>query len=294
VLGRLFGFGTPQFDRVGNRNFKLRKGVETMFGKKKAIIAAAVLGALVFGSRSLMADSISIQNNGTPITVAPGVALYSYTVTFDSDDTLDTNATTTTGTDGFEIVDFGAADSGYVVNGYTLTYSAAKSSIVDSDPTLASDFTGSQPSTGTSLNGYDVAASNGTTLVYGQTPEVDPANTPDASVNDTSAANVLFSYNGNGGVDFAPNPDGTTVLILNVYSQIVTYTPKGQSLGVDNNGDFGSVGAESIAFTDNPVNVPEVGGPLVAVPLPLSSVGGGVLFGLFGLTRMVKARRLDA
>lgn len=95
---------------------------------------------------------------------------------------------------------------------------------------------------------------------------------------DPSIPNLIFSYVG------PPVPFiGATIATLTLTTNIVPGSTKSVYASVDHQADG------SNSFSDNPITVPSE-----AVPMPASSLGGGALLGLLGLSRFMKSRRQDA
>jgi hypothetical protein len=261
-----------------------RKGLETMFGKKRILTGLLASTAMILGSRAVMADTIDVTNGTSPTQVSPGVYAYNYVVTFDSDTELETGAETGSGlADGGLIFDFGALDTAYNGTGYSITSTTGPAA-------LATDFTVTDTTANAAnLNGYQ----SFTPGFPGFDTFVTTNQPHGADENDFSfVSDVLLSYNGGSGAEYVPNPTppgGTSTISVTLYSTDSSFADTGTGAGVDNSASSVALGGNATALSSQTIIVPTFGSE---APLPSAAYGGIALIGLMAMGKFMKARRV--
>jgi len=234
--------------------------------QKKSFLFASVIGILAGGVRLASADTIDVTDfDGGALDNVGGNGHYFYSVT------LDGSADVKAG-DGFVIFDF----PGYIP-GSAQFIGGFSPSVVDLGSFTLTD----QALVGTSLPGYSASGNQANF----------PTSSGSESANDNPGIpNLTFTYSGTT-YSAAANGNISTSVELEVNSvDTQTGTTVVAAVGVDNSGSNQSFSA-SLNAVEAP-NPPLGGGN--GVPLPVSSIGGGLLFGLFAVGRVWKAKRLDA
>jgi hypothetical protein len=236
---------------------------ESGMSSNKKIILAGMATAVVAVGRLASADTITVTDfvvggvdqNLSPTLVAPNTFAYKYDVNFDSFTNIVNN-------DGFVIYDFNSPT--------TFGGSSSTLTLISGDPTLIPDFSANGETT--PLVGSD-GLNDGTALanILAAAPYSDRNN----------VKNVVFTYAAPPGPATYTSATSTD-LLLTLYS--TDGSPAGGfSQGVDNSGASGG-----FAVSLKPVIVP------TSVPVPASWLGGGALFALLGLGRVLKTRRIEA
>lgn len=263
-----------------------QKGLETMFGKK-TILVGAIAAAVGFGSRYATADTISVTNYSLPYlavvptssVVANGVADFYYDVSFSA--TADVSAgsayvgppstTNGTGYDGFSVTDFappGAVTSASLsyLDGVSWTGVFTLLSPFPAGHGQLVGFTGNALGKDSYSDAYDGGGDSGTIL-------------------DNNSEAVEYDYLGSTNQKL-----GSGDLLLTVAVAVTTlddtYNDNGGTVGVDQSGTPNTFGVSQV-YTLGP-------GSMIPVPLPPVGVAGLSLFGLLGLSRFVRSRRVMA
>jgi hypothetical protein len=247
--------------------------------KNKASLLGLAGFACLFVSRCVSADTITVTDLPNDVfgdsvsTVATGPyagdEAYTYSVNFDSS----TRLVSASG-DGFMVIDFGPLDDQSSANpGYSL---------VSPSPSIlpASDLSESTQLTGTGLNGY-TGNSGGADNFLDASNSKNTASPTDLPTVD----NAVFIYNGSS--NYIADSDVDMTLVL--YTTNKSIPALGNSFGVDNSG-----ASHGLSFEEKSVAVPSTPLGSIPTPLPLASFGGGTLFGLVGLMKCFKSRRIVA
>jgi len=201
-----------------------------------------------------MASADTITLHDLSENISTGV--FTYTVQLDS-------AANVAHTDGFVLYDFPDLTSWSIAGGFT-----------DGSASPTGEFTLSQTLTSNVLDQSSSVDANGFVAALSNSIAFDNPSVP----------NLSFSYNG------PPTPFlGATTAILTLTSGLVG--------GVIGNSVYASVDhsgpttSTPYSFSANPILVPTLATP---VPVPSALLGGLALFGLVGVRRIVKARRIMA
>lgn len=241
------------------------KKSSSFIGKRTILAAAVAAGALCLGSRVASADTIDVNSIGTPFLTAGGTeAVYTYDITFDSKTIAETPS------DGFGVTNFGLG-----VVSATLAPALSLPGDLPTETTLVSDFSPAlTPTDLKDLSGF--VSNNGTVSSY--------------NINGTTQTASDLNI---GDVEFLDNTAYTASTDENLILTVVTtntngYGALGAGVGIDHSGALGSL-AYSVTTVLAPYQVPNLGTP-PSSPLPLSSLGGGLLFGLAGMMRFLKPR----
>jgi hypothetical protein len=240
-----------------------------MLSYKKTILAAAIAGAMAIGVRTSLADTITVTNGAAPSIVSGGTfngdEQFNYVISFSSTASVQLN-------DGFLVADFGPL-AGYSF-GSVSGNAPAGSLFTENSVAGGGKTTGGGSATGlngetlpSSLPGDDefVAGGGGLTFI------------PDA----TSVLDAVFTYNSSTAFNGSGTGSGGS-LALTMYSTEQFVSSTGQTIGVDHSGASGVINLEQSS-----VFVPS---PTAVVPLPASSIGGGLLIGLLLVSKARKAR----
>jgi hypothetical protein len=233
-----------------------------MFGiGKKFYIAAAAMAALL-GARAVMADTITVSDEGITNYSLVATGAYAGDEEYQYDIAFSATADVQTG-DGFMVIDFGAVDTSGGKLGFTLT------DMDGTPPAPPSDFTFSNAATPTGASSV-----NGITYSGGQ-DSYEFLGTAAVANDDAATPNAIFIYNSSTAYTGGPGD-----YLLTLYTTNTLPPTAVTALGSDHSGVLGA--------TD--VNPDTVDAPS-ALPLPSSAYAGAALIGLALMGRFVKARR---
>jgi hypothetical protein len=238
-----------------------------MLSSKKSFVAALIAGAVAFGARNVLADTITVTNGASPSSVSTGPfagdEAYNYVISFSSTAAVEN-------LDGFLIADFG----GYA--GFAFTGSAgsvpSSSIFTESNPTGGGVvLTGLNAEVVSAVAGFDEFSTGGASPAIDFIPDA-------ATVNDVLFLATAGTFTGTG-----TGSGGS--LDLTLYSTETGTATTAQTMGVDHSGAGGALNLEeSSVFVPTP--------SAAATPLPASSIGGGVLIALLAGYKVRKARQM--
>lgn len=241
--------------------FKTNSG---MIGKKTILATAVAAAALCLGSRVASADTIDVNSIGLPAVDGTGV-IYQYDIAFDDKAVVQTS-------DGFVVTNFGPQSS---IAAIALT--PGTSGDLPTELAWAADLSLHYVAPASGLSSY--VSNNGTQSTFtnggGSITEADSSTIGDLEFLDTTPFSATLGH-----------PED---LILTVITNTIGDYTVGSGIGVDHSGVAGAALTSSYAGVYVPSANPTVGTPPTS-PLPLTSLGGGVLFGLAGMMRFLKLR----
>jgi len=251
-----------------------------MFGKKNWIKLAMVgAAAIAAGANIASADTITVKSAG----VNTSTGVFQYTITLDGTTTINPG-------DGFVIYDFG----GYVSGSASLVETSGAGSLSLSNFTVMTTGNGFGSNLNNPVSVNMLATADAGT--HSQLPSMytDPNSPADGlsslTFDNPATPNLSFVYSGpqyntNGGTE-------TYTLTLDTSStNNNSQVSVSEAVGEDNN----PANDGSLSFSENLVYVPLGSNTTVqtAAPMPNASISGLALFGVVGLVRALRGRRLN-